>query len=125
MNEQTRLYEYLRIIEVVDGDTIDAEIDLGFGAFIRQRIRLFGINAPEKNTIEGEAAKERLASLFASAKKIRMWTTKTRQATDRKEKYGRYLGQFEVVTEDSIIVINSRMIDEGHAKPYFGERKTN
>lgn len=96
---------------MIDGDTIIADVDLGFRMVMKdQRFRLIGIDAPEKRGIsrlEGERSMEVLRNLIED----RWITIKT--CRDRKEKWGRWLA--EVWLND--ININEKMINEGHAKP--------
>lgn len=106
------MYEYIAtIIKIIDGDTVDVQIDLGLRLYHETRIRLYGINAPELNTPAGQAAKLRLIQLLPIGSTITLQTHK-----DRREKYGRYLGTF--IDSDSHD-INQRMILEGHAVAYF------
>lgn len=104
------MYEYAAVVSrVVDGDTVDVTIDLGMETSRTIRCRLFGINAPEKNTPEGKAAKAWLEQRVAG-KTILCQTIK-----DKVEKYGRYLVRLMDGNE-----INTEMISAGHAKAYFG-----
>lgn len=105
------MYEYkVKILEVHDGDTVHAAIDLGFGVTFVQVLRLYGINAPELSTPEGLAAKQFLVDTAPSI--VRMISFK-----DRKEKYGRYLA---TLADDQDRNINGLMVQLGYAKPYFG-----
>ena len=94
------MYNYKAIItEVVDGDTVTARVDLGFGIERTDRFRLYGINAPEMKLdtkIAGEASKARLAELVLN-KQVVISTYK-----DKREKYGRYLATI-FIQEDSVI----------------------
>jgi len=107
------------VTRVVDGDTVDLEVDLGMSVFVKQRIRLARINTPEtygvkKNSMEYKAgikAKRRLQELV-EGKEIALETVK-----DKKGKYGRYLGELYVLDKDWTN-INSLLIHEGHAEPY-------
>lgn len=107
------------VTRVVDGDTVDLEIDLGMSVFVKQRVRLARINTPEtygvkKNSAEykaGVKAKRRLQELV-EGKEIALETVK-----DKKGKYGRYLGELYVLEKDWTN-INSLLIDEGLAEPY-------
>lgn len=102
--------------KVVDGDTIDLEVDLGFGSFIRERFRLSRINAPETYGISKESeeykagllSKTRLQELIEN-KQVIIKTEK-----DRREKYGRYLA--EVFIND--LNINDLLLQEGLAQKY-------
>lgn len=105
------MYEYrATIVKVVDGDTVHADIDMGFDAHIRVTLRLAGINAPEMGSKEGVAARDALRSLVENA----AVTVKTKK--DRREKFGRYLATLFVGDMD----VNARMIADGHAVQYYG-----
>jgi micrococcal nuclease len=103
---------------VVDGDTIDAVIDLGFDISIKQRIRLYGINTPECRTRDleekalGLAAKARLVELLPKTFKIQTMLNK-------KGKYGRVLGVLLVSDGDVEVNINDLLVEEGHASVYM------
>ncbi len=100
-------YKYrAEIVRVVDGDTVDAEVDLGFDVKLSARFRMQGINAPEKNTQEGKKSLERLAELLPVGSQVVVQTTK-----DKREKYGRYLGTFLVAGKS----VNQQLVDEGFA----------
>jgi micrococcal nuclease len=97
-----------KIIKVVDGDTVDVELDLGFHIFINHRMRLASIDAPEmKEGVPGIAAKLHLMR-YAGQKLI--------VASEKTDKYGRYLGTF--YTELNGKSINQELIDLGLAKKY-------
>lgn len=98
-------------MKVIDGDTVDIAIDLGLKMFHQTRIRLYGINAPEIGTLEGQASRARLSELMPVGGEFTLRTIK-----DRKEKYGRYLGVF---IDDDGHEVNQRMIAEGHAVAYL------
>ena len=107
------------VVRVVDGDTVDLEIDLGMNVFVKERIRLARINTPETYGVKkdseeykaGMKAKKRLEELVLG-KEIALETVK-----DKKGKYGRYLGELYTNDKDWVC-INSLMINEGLAKPY-------
>jgi micrococcal nuclease len=104
------VYEYnARVIRIVDGDTVHLEVDLGFDVKRRDSFRLFGINAPEHGTAEGEAATAYLKTLIKVDDVIMLRTRK-----DKREKYGRYLAQLAVAGID----VNANMIESGHAVAY-------
>jgi len=110
------MYEYkAKLLKVIDGDTVDLMIDCGFCIFLKQRVRLTGINAPETRTKDllekekGLASKEFLARRLSECNKIIVKTS-----LDKKGKYGRLLG--ELFTND--ISVNQEMINLGHAKRY-------
>lgn len=115
------MYTYkAKLMRVVDGDTVDAEIDLGFGVFMKQRVRLYGINTPESRTRDleekerGLAAKARLTELLGKEFIIET-------ILNKRGKFGRILGTLHVTQEDgSSMNINQTLVNEGHAVEYFG-----
>jgi micrococcal nuclease len=95
---------------VIDGDTVIADVDLGFGVVLKdQRFRLIGIDAPEKR---GLTQKEGLQSMQALKDCIEDRWVIIRTVKDRKEKWGRWLGEIWLNDDN----INLRMVREGHAK---------
>ncbi len=117
MKAEERLYHYsAKVTRVIDGDTVDAVVDLGFDMQCKQRVRLFGINAPECRTRDlsekaaGLAAKDRLKEMLKENKNHCVIRTKL----DRKGKYGRVLGVLYVGDVD----LNESLINEGHAHKY-------
>ena len=116
------MYEYkCEIDRVVDGDTVDVVIDLGFDVLLKSRIRLHGIDTPETRTRDleekkyGIMAKEYLTKLLESSDDIQIQTL-----LDNKGKFGRVLG---VLIADGINV-NQKMIDEHLAVAYYGQSKS-
>ena len=120
------MYEYrVNVTRVVDGDTVDVDIDLGFGVCLKdERVRIMGIDTPESRTSDkvekkfGLAAKARLKSLLG--KQAILKTQVDKSGEDMKGKFGRILGDF--VSEDGRMVTEV-MIAEGHCVPYFGGSK--
>jgi micrococcal nuclease len=118
------MYEYrTKVSRVVDGDTVDVDIDLGFGVWLRkERVRLLGIDTPESRTRDKEekkyglAAKEFLKKALGTSPILK--TTK-----DGKGKFGRILGEFIVEVEDNRININQLLVDNYHAVQYQGQSK--
>jgi micrococcal nuclease len=105
------MYEYkAKIIRVVDGDTVDAEVDLGFHVVITMKFRLAGINAPEMKTAEGKKAKSALISVI-EGKTVKILTIK-----DKQEKYGRYLA---IILENDKNNVNNWLVEQGLATPYM------
>lgn len=106
------------ILRVVDGDTIDAEVDLGFGVYRRDRFRLQGIDTPELNSRDPDErqralhARNRLIELAGAGTRVLLRTHR-----DRQEKYGRYLT--EVWTEAGQDVV-ATLLQEGHGHTYSG-----
>lgn len=122
------MYEYrCKIVRVVDGDTVDVDIDLGFGiVYANQRIRLYGIDTPESRTrdpIEKQFGK--LAARFLEEKILFKETAVLRTKLDGKGKFGRILGEFMVYDEvtDSEMSVNEIMIREHLAVRYHGQSK--
>ena len=114
------MFEYQgRVVNVVDGDTVDLELDLGFGILRRDRFRLLGINAPERrgaDKLRGEQATERLRALLASAAD---GTVHVMTVRDKKEKYGRYLAR--IIVQDTMGIVQDvadTLLAEGLAEPY-------
>jgi micrococcal nuclease len=117
------IYRVKKVTGVVDGDTIDVDIDLGFNISYSQRVRLAGIDTPESRTTDkfekslGLESKEYLKTKLKDAKDIIIKT----QKPDSSEKYGRILGWLYV--DGAEISINEQMIQEGYAWGYMGETK--
>ena len=122
----TQQNEYdVHLIRVVDGDTVDVDIDLGFGICLKdERVRIMGIDTPESRTSDrveklfGIAAKNRLKELLE--KDAKLITTEDKDGEDMKGKFGRVLGDFRAADGKLVTEI---MIEEGHCVPYFGENK--
>jgi len=118
------LYEYKCIIRrIVDGDTVDVNIDLGFSTVLKkQRVRLMGIDTPESRTRDlveklfGKASKKHLTHLLSEGN--------ITLVSHDKGKFGRILGELFVHNEDeSVINVNKQMILDHHAVEYTGENK--
>lgn len=124
------MYEYkCKITRVIDGDTVDVDIDLGFGIVLTdERVRIMGIDTPESRTsdkvekIFGQAAKERLKELLG--KEAILKTQLNKNGEDMKGKFGRILGDFFVEEwEGEIRMVTEVLIEEGHAVKYHGQNK--
>ena len=119
------MYEYYvrKVENVVDGDTIDVLIDLGFDILFASRVRLAGIDTPESRTKDlaekalGLEAKEYLKKHLKDAKSVVIKTEKM----DSSEKYGRILGWIYV--NDDTVSLNDMMINDGYAWGYLGDTK--
>lgn len=119
------MYEYRvrKVHKVVDGDTIDVDIDLGFNVSFYQRVRLAGIDTPESRTRDlaekalGLEVKKKLTALLASAGDIVIKTEKP----DSTEKYGRILGWLFIDGKDQSV--NHALIAGGYAWEYMGDTK--
>lgn len=114
------MWEYsAEVVRVVDGDTVDVDIDLGFHHRFETRLRLSGINAPEINAAgtKGEESRDYLKSLLSVGSKVRVVTIK-----DRTEKYGRYLANIFVDDgHGGHLDVNASMISSGHAVAYMAD----
>lgn len=119
------MYEYYvrKVDNVVDGDTIDVLIDLGFDILFQSRVRLAGIDTPESRTKDlkekalGLESKEYLKKALKDAKSVVIKTEKM----DSSEKYGRILGW--VYINGDTVSINDHMIEDGYAWGYLGDTK--
>lgn len=115
------IYRIKSVGKVVDGDTIDADIDLGFDISLTKRVRLSGVDTPESRTTDlkekalGLEVKEWLKKNLDGKKNILIKT----ELPDSTEKYGRILGRLYV--DD--VCLNDRMISEGYAWTYDGGTK--
>ena len=120
------MYEYrCRIIKVVDGDTVDVDIDLGFGVWMHnERIRLYGIDTPESRTRDleekkyGLLAKEYVLKALPIGSEQILITMK-----DKTGKFGRILGKFKIVLADIETTLNELMVINHHAVEYHGQSK--
>jgi len=127
------MYEYRisNVDRIVDGDTVDVTVDLGFDIHFKTRVRLYGINTPESRTKDleekerGLAAKDRLAEIINHAQHMRHNLI---LQTKEKGKFGRYLGI--LIIQDSRpdhanerTNINQQLVEEGHAVEYFGGKR--
>jgi micrococcal nuclease len=119
------MYEYFvkEVVKVVDGDTIDVIIDLGFDIMFASRVRLAGIDTPESRTKDkaekalGLESKKYLADRLKDAKNIVIKTEKINST----EKFGRVLGYLFINGDD--VSLNMELIDNGYAWPYMGDTK--
>ena len=114
------MYEYKSVIvKVVDGDTVDVDIDLGFDVWLRnQRIRLFGIDCPESRTRNKQ---EKAHGLLAKAyvQKALIVGRTYALTTKEKGKFGRFLGEFKTGKG----AITKLLVKERLAVPYTGQNK--
>ena len=122
------MYTYkIKLDRVIDGDTIDAYIDLGFKVSVKKRIRFMGINTPESRTRDleekarGLAAKDRLKAILEGANTIQL-------DSHGVGKYGRCLGELHVDAVDgkeclTLVNVNELLIKEGHAVEYHGGKR--
>ena len=120
------MYVYkAKLDRVVDGDTIDAIIDLGFDITVHKRIRLAGINTPESRTRDleekkrGLAAKQALIDLLTKHNDEEYFIVES----EKVGKYGRVLGKLHALIEDKECCLNERLIEMGHAVEYHGGKR--
>ena len=125
------MYEYkCNVVKVVDGDTVDVDIDLGFGVWLKdERVRMMGIDTPESRTSDkveklfGLAAKQKLKSLLGKSPILK--TQVNKDGEDMKGKFGRILGDFDVydADKDAWRPATDVLIETGNAVAYFGGSK--
>ena len=126
------IYKVSSLEKVVDGDTIDVTLDLGFDVCTRQRVRLLGIDTPESRTSDKEEKKFGLLS----KKKLKEWCLKAVESEkddieielrcperDSRGKFGRILAEVWVSEDGQWTNVNKWMCDEGYAVPYVGQNK--
>ena len=117
------MYQYkVKVVKVIDGDTIDVDVDLGFSVVLaKQRVRLHGIDTPESRTrdkeekVRGLLSKEFLLGMCPVGSTINFHS-------HGKGKFGRILGEIYEV-DDNVVSINKKMCNEAYAVPYFGQSK--
>ncbi len=123
------MYEYnAKVLRIVDGDTLDVDIDLGFGVWIhRERVRLEGIDTPESRTRDKEEkkfgliSKEYLKSFLPIGSRAKLIC----KTYDSKGKFGRILGDFEIYDsrKDCATSLVKIMIEDGYGVAYEGQSK--
>jgi len=117
------MYQYTaKIINIVDGDTFDVEIDLGFHIKLIQRVRLDGVDTPELNSSDVETRQRaRLAKAFIinlDSPNVSLETVKS------KDKYGRYLAKVTYQNSEGMYVdLAGELIEKGFAVPYAGGKR--
>ena len=118
------MYEYsCEVTRVVDGDTVDVIIDLGFDISYKSRVRLYGIDTPESRTkdkdekVRGLMSKDFLVDMLGKGDVI----IKTKK--DKKGKFGRILGELHVGNKGRSVNINKSLIDNFLAVEYYGQSK--
>ena len=122
------MYNYkIKLDRVIDGDTVDAYIDLGFDVSVKKRIRFIGINTPESRTrdleekAKGLAAKDRVIQLLTGCNSIQL-------TSHGVGKYGRCLGEIHIDMVDgqeklTLESLNKLLIREGHGVEYHGGKR--
>ena len=124
------MYEYrCKLIKIIDGDTMDIDIDLGFGVWLKgERVRLYGIDTPESRTRDKTEKKYGLAAKsFATSFLKDEWLILKTKEYDAKGKFGRILGELWRTTNDhgypNDKSLNQYMIEKHHAVKYYGQSK--
>jgi len=124
------MYEYQvkSIDHIVDGDTFDCTLDLGFSISHKIRVRMYGINTPESRTRDLEEKARGLKSKERLTQLLNVGTTGQANLilqTKEKGKYGRYLGIIlrKRKDDDELLNINERLVTEGFAVEYFGGKR--
>jgi len=116
------MYTYKAILDrVVDGDTVDALIDLGFDTHVKKRIRLYGMDAWESRTRDKE---EKVKGLAAKARLIQILNENNNEfilVSHGVGKFGRCLGELFITSDSDSI--NNQLVLEGHAKKYNGGKR--
>lgn len=123
------MYEYrCKIVKVVDGDTVDVDIDLGFGIVLSdERVRIMGIDTPESRTRDkvekkfGLAAKKALQGMLGKTSILK--TQVSRSGEDMKGKFGRILGDFIIDKDGEPCSVVDALMEAGHCVPYMGGAK--
>ena len=123
------MYVYnAKVNRIVDGDTIDVTLDLGFGVMLNdERVRIMGIDTPESRTSDkvekvfGKAAKAALQDMLGETSILK--TQVNRSGEDMKGKFGRILGDFIVDRHGESISVVDALVEDGHAVPYHGGSK--
>ena len=120
------MYTYkAKLDRVVDGDTLDANIDLGFDITVHKRIRLAGINTPESRTRDLEEKKRGLAAKDALCVMLQEDNANDYFIVESESvgKFGRVLGKLHIETKNGEYCINDQLIKDGHAVVYNGGKR--
>jgi len=125
------IYRVKSVERVIDGDTIDVVLDLGFDTMTKQRVRMLGIDTPESRTRDLEEKKYGLLSKKILKDFVRKskedkdaWIELRCKERDSRGKFGRVLAEVWYIHDDTKININKHMCDEGFAVPYIGQNKS-
>ena len=119
------MYEYrCKVVKIIDGDTVDVDIDLGFGVWLhKERVRLFGIDTPESRTRDLEEKKYGLAAKAFLTEMLDDSHLILKTHKDERGKFGRILGEVWRTTNFADQSINNYMIEKHHAVAYYGQSK--
>lgn len=105
-------YRHVTVVRVIDGDTVELEIDLGNKIAWRDHFRLYGIDTPERGRTGASEATARLSELLSNGLH--------RVETFKPDKYGRWLAKLSIPTSGGELCVNDLLVVEGHAVSYFG-----
>jgi micrococcal nuclease len=119
MGRRMKYYYEIEVLKIVDGDTVDVKIDLGFDVWHKCRVRLLGINAPESRTRDKEEKVRGLAAKDWLTEQLSTEEYPIELQSHGKGKFGRVLGEFFI----NDVNINKLMVDIGHAVEYFGGKR--
>mgnify|MGYP001167820678 CR=1 FL=1 len=118
------MYEYsAEVLRVIDGDTLDCRIDLGFDVWVKKRIRFYGINTPESRTRDLEEKKRGIAAKARVVDLLRGDEGRFILISHGVGKYGRVLGEILIDVEDEVLNVKDVLIAEGHGVEYFGGKR--
>ena len=120
------MYQYrCVIVKIIDGDTVDVDIDLGFGVWMKkQRIRLYGVDTPESRTRDLEEKEFGLLAKDYVKSHLPLGSGQTLKThKDDKGKFGRILGEFVVEMSEGMTTLNDLLIKNHHAVEYTGQSK--
>ena len=109
-------YRVKEVVKVIDGDTIDVQLDIGFASYLRKRLRFLGVDTYEVRGDEKEKgllAKARLIEVLDAADQIYVQTV-----MDSQGKYGRLLAWVWVENDGKLTLVNTQLIEEGHGVAY-------
>lgn len=109
-------YRVKEVVKVIDGDTIDVQLDIGFSSYLRKRLRFLGVDTYEVRGDEKEQgllAKARLQEMLDSADNIYVQTV-----MDSQGKYGRLLAWVWTENDGELTLLNTQLIEEGHGVAY-------
>jgi len=118
------LYWYMaEVKKIIDGDTLDISVDLGFDIYMTMRVRLFGLNTPETRSVDIEEKKRGLAAkeYVKTWLDTRSYQIKIKTFKDKTEKYGRILA--DVYDTLGVDCLNVDLLESNMAKPYHGEKR--
>ncbi len=132
MSDRIHIYQ-AKIVEVIDGDTFDLMIDEGFSNFTQQRMRLYGIDAPEMRTNAGKDLKREISILYFQNKSIIVQSIEAPKSKQFRDKYGRFLAIIydawpiapkaitngEKIIEVAPLSLNARLIDDDLVKERY------